>query len=130
MQLTVCCAIIQECTNHRLVWSQDGKSKALGPYIDSLRTSAIYVCGTLLPEDNPGGCYINDNLKCEDTIAPTFYKLPSKQFLCCVCASERDQELIQKYHEVYQKYSTVKPTCESADCGPFQTSRQHKVSLK
>ena len=38
--------------------------------------------------------------------------------------------MIEQFHELTLKYSTVKPTCESKECGPFRTSRPRKVPLK
>ena len=119
-----------ECRKDRVIWSPIGPKKCvtLLPYIDSLKTSGLYSCGTVLPDNEPK-CYINGNLTCEDLMENIYYKL-SVEPLCCVCASALDKKRVELYEENTQKFSVVKPTCGSPDCGPFRTSRPRKVPQK
>ena len=54
----------------------------------------------------------------------------SLAIICCVCADTLDQKQVTQYYDDVAKFSSVKPTCGSPDCGPFRTSRPRKVPLK
>ena len=47
-----------------------------------------------------------------------------------LCADTLDQKQVTQYYDDVAKFSSVKPTCGSPDCGPFRTSRPRKVPLK
>ena len=104
------------------------KCTTLIQYIDLLKTTDLYSCGILLPE-NVSKRYINGNLTCDDLIESAYYKI-SSNIVCCVCAETLDQKQVKQYDDDVAKFSSVKPTCGSPDCGPFRTSRPRKVPLK
>ena len=53
-----------DCKKPRIIYSEKNaqKNPQLSRYIGEIRSSVFYTCGSALPANNPGGCYVNVNL--------------------------------------------------------------------
>ena len=124
---TIACT---DCKKPRIIYSEKNaqKNPQLSRYIGEIRSSVFYTCGSALPANNPGGCYVNVNLTCGTTIEQSYYKLDT-DILCAVCAAPLEDDLLQKFRELSEKYSVVKPSCEG-DCGPFSATHPRRVPKK
>ena len=104
----------------------------LDKYIDDLATTKLYTCGSALPQ-NSLGAYINVNFICQDDIEAGYYKrFPHETTICCVCASEIDDDaILEQVKHLSEDYGTVKPTC-GGSCGKIITlfPRRKKKSKK